>query len=503
MKAKTAKIHNVNMACAWGTEPAMRMMVSLGAERVSVPSGIVTDSAPTSSRTYLVVIIFLMVMGLAALCAPAAEERPVRLITLDPGHFHAALVQKTMYPQVDPVVHVYAPAGPELQAHLALIQGYNARADQPTRWEERVYAGADFLDRLVAERAGNVVVLAGNNAKKTAYIARSVDAGFHVLADKPMAITAGDFDLLTNALTRAAAKNVLLYDIMTERYEISTLLQRELADCPAVYGAQERGTPDDPAVTKESVHHFSKLVSGQPLQRPPWFFDTAQQGEGIVDVTTHLVDLIQWECFPGRTLALGDVRMLQARRWATTITPAEFAQVTRQTGWPDYLKKDVGPDGNLHVMANGEMIYALRGVHAKVVVVWSFEAPPGGGDTHYSLMRGTGAALIIRQGREQQFKPMLYVEKRGGRTDAEFEDALRSALPRLRVTWPGLGLEKIKAGTWNILIPETLRVGHEAHFAQVTQNFLRYLAQGRLPEWEVPNMIVKYYTTTRAWQMSR
>ena len=35
----------------------------------------------------------------------------VRLITLDPGHFHAALVQKEMYPGVAKQVHVYAPLG--------------------------------------------------------------------------------------------------------------------------------------------------------------------------------------------------------------------------------------------------------------------------------------------------------------------------------------------------------------------------------------------------------
>jgi ABC-type glycerol-3-phosphate transport system substrate-binding protein len=33
----------------------------------------------------------------------------VKLMTLDPGHFHAALVQKTMYEMVDSVVHIYAP----------------------------------------------------------------------------------------------------------------------------------------------------------------------------------------------------------------------------------------------------------------------------------------------------------------------------------------------------------------------------------------------------------
>ena len=40
----------------------------------------------------------------------------VKLITVDPGHFHAALVQKRMYDQVSPDVHVYAPEGPDVPA---------------------------------------------------------------------------------------------------------------------------------------------------------------------------------------------------------------------------------------------------------------------------------------------------------------------------------------------------------------------------------------------------
>ena len=71
---------------------------------------------------------------------------------------------------------------------------------------------------------------------------------------------------------------------------------------PELFGTLVKGTTDDPAISKVSVHHFSKIVSGAPLKRPQWFFDVRQQGEGIVDVTTHLVDLVQWEAFPEQTL---------------------------------------------------------------------------------------------------------------------------------------------------------------------------------------------------------
>src|ERR1700746_4060202 len=91
----------------------------------------------------------------------------VQLITLDPGHFHAALVQKTMYDDVDSVVHVYAPAGNDLQLHLNRINDYNNRIEDPTHWKEKVYTGNDFFEKMIKEKKGNVVVLAGNNEKKT------------------------------------------------------------------------------------------------------------------------------------------------------------------------------------------------------------------------------------------------------------------------------------------------------------------------------------------------
>jgi hypothetical protein len=74
-------------------------------------------------------------------------RKPVQVITLDPGHFHAALVQKTMFAQVDSVVHVYAPEGADVQDHLKRIGGYNGRPDNPTRWHEEVYTGPTSSQR--------------------------------------------------------------------------------------------------------------------------------------------------------------------------------------------------------------------------------------------------------------------------------------------------------------------------------------------------------------------
>ncbi len=449
-------------------------------------------------RTSCLTTLLAMCVSLSA--APATNA--VRLITLDPGHFHAGLVQKYMYPQVSPVVHVYAPVGPDVQEHLKRIEAFNTRAEQPTRWEERVYTGPDFLERMLSERAGNVVVLAGNHARATKYIDRSVSAGFNVLADKPMAITPADFKLLQQAFSRAAENKVLLYDIMTERYEIATMLQRELARMPDLFGTIQKGTPEQPAVVMESVHHFFKEVAGKPLIRPGWFYDVRQEGEAIPDVGTHLVDVVQWICFPDQALDWRkDIKVISARRWPTRLTPAQFKRTTGLDRYPDFFKENTDPDGALEVYANGEVTYALRGVHAKVTALWRFEAPPGAADTHYALVRGTRCNLLIQPGAKQNHSPVLYIEDTTRTPGAQFEQAVRAAVAKLNVSWPSLDLKPAGAA-WEIIIPDKYRVGHEQHFAQVTEKFLRYLAEGKMPDWEVPNIIAKYYTTTEAYRLS-
>jgi predicted dehydrogenase len=419
----------------------------------------------------------------------------VKIMTLDPGHFHAALVQKSMYEQVDSTVYVYAPEGDDLQGHLARINNYNTRAENQTAWNEKIYTGADFFEKMLAEKPGNVMVVSGNNAKKTDYILKTIEAGINVLADKPMVITPEEFPKLEQAFQVAAEKGVLLYDIMTERHEITTMLQRELSKITAVFGSLQTGTAEEPAITKESVHHFSKMVSGNPLKRPAWFFDTKQQGEGIVDVNTHLVDLIQWEAFPEVILSKTDVEIVSGKRWTTDLTPEMFKKVTALDQYPEYLQKDV-VDGTLKVYSNGEIVYKLKGIYAKASVIWNFEAPAGAGDTHYSIMRGTNCNLVIKQGAEQGYKPTLYIESIPG-SPAELEANLTKAVNEdLQAAYPGIKLVKQSDKLWMVEIPASYSVGHEAHFTQVTEKYLQYLKDGKLPDWEVPNMIVKYYTTT-------
>jgi predicted dehydrogenase len=290
---------------------------------------------------------------------------------------------------------------------------------------------------------------------------------------------------------------------MTERSEITSILQKELAHNQELFGELEKGTVNDPAVVNESVHHFFKFVAGNPIKRPGWYFDTTQQGEGIVDVTTHLVDLVMWGCFPGEAIDYQkDVEIKRAQRWPTMITRQEYATVTRLEEFPDFLKEKLDDKGQLPCYANGEITFTLKGVHARVSVTWNFKAPKGAKDAHYSLMKGTKAIVSIRQGKEENYRPELYVKATAGTTQEEFTKAMRKAIDTLQTKYPGISYTQ-RGGFCHVSIPDRHRIGHEAHFRQVTERYLKYLVEGKLPEWEVSNMITKYHTTTKALELAK
>src|SRR5688572_32919939 len=108
------------------------------------------------------------VCTLCTLCTLAVfgQMSDIRLMTVDPGHFHAALIQKEMYPGVDPRVHVYAPPGWDLDEHLKRVAAYNKRADRPTSWQTELHTSADFLPRMLKEKPGNAVIMSGRNRPK-------------------------------------------------------------------------------------------------------------------------------------------------------------------------------------------------------------------------------------------------------------------------------------------------------------------------------------------------
>lgn len=405
----------------------------------------------------------------------------VQFVTIDPAHFHAALVHKQMLPGVDRCVHVYAPPGPDVEMHLQRMQAFAGRSDNPTHWDVRATVAPDFMQRFLHERPGNVVVLAGRNRTKIDTMLQCVEAGYHVLADKPWIIRREDFPKVERLLALAAEKQRIVFDMMTERFEITSILQREIVRNRMLFGTIRPGTPEQPAIRMESVHALKKTVSGQSLRRSVSFFDIHEQGDALADVGTHLVDLVHWIASPDEPVRISDVDIVHCERWPTRISPQDFEAITGSPALPDFLDRDA--DGNLLYPGNNRIVYRLRGIWVELVARWEVICPAG--DTHFAAFVGTKATTEIRQAGGPPQTYLLHSD--GGSLSDTF--LIRSQFPAVKLAATGT--------EFRLDIPDALRTGHEAHFQEVTAQFLRYLeASTRLPEWELSGLLTKYWTTT-------
>lgn len=426
--------------------------------------------------------------------------RSLRLMTLAPGHFHAALVQKRALSGVHPRAHVYGPLDADTLAHVARIAAFNGRADRPTCWELDLCAGAAYLDRFARERPGNAVVLSGRNRPKIDLMRLCATLGLHVIADKPWIIDHADFPKLEALLREAELRDVLLWDILTERFEITNRLLRELTRDAGLFGAWRVGSSQRPALWLRSVHFLKKSVNGQPLVRPWWWFDTEISGEAMADVGTHLADLSMWLVAPDEAVDYAtQVRMLAADRAPLLLAPDEFGAVTGLSAYPPELRPYIA-EGNLYYAGNNSATYTLRGVHVKLETAWGYEAPSGG-DTHDCIAQGTKATVTVRQtpgaGAE------LFVAAADPADHAAMLTRLRARCDALPRDFAGVSL--LDLGTEaQVLIPEGRRATHEDHFASVMDEFVRYFdTPGAYPAWESANSLARYYITTKAVEMAR
>ena len=416
------------------------------------------------------------------------------LIVLNPGHFHAALTLRRAHTRLNDDVYVYADAGPDLDAFVDLVESFNQRPQDPTHWTLHVYRGMDHLDRLLSDRRGDVVVVAGRNDTKLDGIARLHEAGLFVLGDKPWLIRPQQRDRLKDV----AETPPLAMDIMTERHEVTNRVQRALMAHPEVFGALH----DDgaqPAISLKSVHHLYKTVNGLPLVRPAWYFDTAVQGEGITDVTTHLVDLAQW-MMGGQPFAYErDVELTSARQWVTRVPLQTFAQITGLADFDQRLRDRV-EGGALSYLCNAAISYRLRGMPVHIESVWALEIPRGGGDLHWCLARGENADLIVDQSAATRFVAELFVHPIV--SSRRYVTALEQAIAALQPMFPGISVDHADAGAFHIRIPKALRTTHEQHFAAVLDQFLALVDGGQPPSDLAPDLVTKYQLLARAAELS-
>jgi predicted dehydrogenase len=413
------------------------------------------------------------------------------LAFLEPGHFHAALTLGARHPRVRDEIVVYARPGPELDDFLAVVDAFNRRGRDPTAWRPTVALDPAPIERLLAERPGDVVVLAGKNDRKMTMMRRLHDAGFHVLADKPWLAGAAGLDDLRHVLSGGP----LAVEMMTGRHDITSLLARELVAEAGVFGRLDI-EGEAPTIEISSVHHLEKSVNGQPLRRPAWFFDVRVQGDGLADIPTHMVDQVQRlvRAAHGEGGSLPPLELTTARTWATRVPRALFARVSGQAGFPDGLG-DAVSGGELAYRGNAELSFRLGAVTAALDTRWDLSARPGGGDTHRSVIRGTRGTILVEQSGDTRFRRRLSVVPRGDESHVraaltEILAARQDRHPGLAVTWTGSACE--------IRVPEVLDVGHERHFPLVLAEFLSLVEGGTLPRDLASDTLAKYTLLAQA-----
>jgi predicted dehydrogenase len=397
-----------------------------------------------------------------------------RLLFLDPGHFHATLTLRTPHPRVADEIVVYAPDGPERRDFLALVERFNSRG---TRWRVDVVTTDDPLTRLVAERRGDAVILAGRNGGKARTIRRLHDAGFHVLADKPWLVEPEDLDDVRASL----AGWPLVTEIMTGRHDVAARVVKRLVDAADAFGEFRA---EAPAIEMQSVHHLEKLVDGAPLRRPWWFFDVRVQGSGVVDIPTHLVDRAQWlsACAaPNET-----PRLVSVRAWPTHVPLASFRRITGEREVPVALQPLVDGDA-LSYLCNAELELRIGGLTARASARWELAAPAGGGDSSVLVAHGTRADVRLEQSASTGHRRQLLVEPHDARA-ARAVDGLVSAS---QSEFPGLRVED-REGRRELVIPAGLDGGHEAHFALVLDQFVRTIDDQRWPADVAARTAAKY-----------
>ena len=110
---------------------------------------------------------------------------------------------------------------------------------------------------------------------------------------------------------------------------------------------------------------------------------------------------------------------------------------------------------------------------------WRARQPEGGGDTHWSVARGTGASVTIRLGPETGFRPEIHVGE-GAKPSTDLGPRLERHLAGWAAAFPGLAIAPSDLG-YRLLVPPALATPHERTFPLVLDDFLDRVESG---SWE-------------------
>jgi hypothetical protein len=257
---------------------------------------------------------------------------------------------------------------------------------------------------MLKERPGNVVVISGKNRSKLERVQKSLEAGLHVLVDKPWILEASELPALEKALATADQKGLVAYDIMTERFEVTTELQKELVNDRQL----RQLDPRQPSRTRPCTWRASTTQEGgrrRAQHAPVWFFDTAEQARASTTSGRISSTWCSGRSTPSRrSTPRKDFQLVAAQRWPTMI-PLSSSARSPAADFPENIKRASRTTCSSTSPTAGDLQAARQ--RREALVIWDWEASHG--DTHYAFyqrhaLADRGAARL-----EGALSPELYV----------------------------------------------------------------------------------------------
>jgi len=175
--------------------------------------------------------------------------------------------------------------------------------DPPTR-DRLTAAGSitlthDNIDQMLREVDCDVVAVGDYYARRGSLVIKALQAGKHVLCDKPVCVTSAELDQI-EAL--AKAQN-LCVGAMLDMRDVGAFI--------TAHACIRKGDIGDIVAVNFGGQH--PLM---PQTRPGWYFEPGKHGGTINDIAIHAIDLIPWICGVALT------RVEAARCWNALATEA-------------------------------------------------------------------------------------------------------------------------------------------------------------------------------------
>ncbi|WP_410790172.1 Gfo/Idh/MocA family protein [Kribbella sp. C-35] len=232
----------------------------------------------------------------------------------------------------------YATAEVDQVAEYDLVAVADPSRETAERWAAP-YDAKVFTDhqQMLREVEPEVVMVAGIYGDRGQVVVDALNAGCHVIADKPLCTTLEDLDAIAEAADRTGRHVTLLLE---KRYYPVTLAALGIADrLGTIHG-----------VTSSGPHKLNRPT------RPAWFFERARYGGLLNDLAVHDIDAAL--LFTGLTSGIVSGSIVDSSYGVATLS-GPGAVITAGVDWMnpagspvhgDYRMKLVGTEGTAELL---------------------------------------------------------------------------------------------------------------------------------------------------------